>query len=160
MDTDTSSERSATLFLRADPEPGAEKPRQRVVERLSALERTGVFDEYEVVVWGREFRLDGPLEGTDYYRSVLDHLKTFHEWASRTGTSLDPVFERRQVESVLTGESFDVISLPVTCLAVYRGDDLDGVYPCRGADGPCSVSECLDRFESADTPETVGAPIP
>ncbi|MFC4357864.1 HTH domain-containing protein [Halobium salinum] len=160
MDTDTSSERSVTLFLRADPEPGAERPRQRVVERLSALEREGALDEYDVVVWGREIRLGGPLEGTPYYRSVLDRVEEFETWAARTGTSLDPLFQRRTVESVMTDEEYEVLTLPVACLAVYRDDELHRLYPCGSGDGACSVTECLDRLESEGVPTTVGAPVP
>lgn len=152
MSTDTSPERSAKLFLRADHDFGTEQLRQRAVERLSALERDGTLAAFEIVVWGRELRLDGPLEGTDYYERIVSHVEAFEAWAARHDASLDPSFRRRTVESFFSDETYELVSLPVACLGIYRGDDLEQVYPCRRSDGPRSITDYLNRLESAGLP--------
>lgn len=160
MNSETSPGLSAKLFLRADSEPGIERSRQRIADRLSALERVGTLDEYDVFVWGRELRLSGALKGTDYYRTILNHLEAFDEWATTTDESLDLPFQRHEIESVITGESYQRVVLPAACLAVYHEGELEGVYPNRSTDGTCSVGEYLSELEANGTPSSREESIP
>lgn len=159
MNSELPPDLSAKLFVRADPESGTERQRQRIADQLSELEREGVLDSYEVIVWGRELRLQGALAGSEYHRTVLDHVESFDEWATRTGASLDPLFQRDHVESTLADEAYDRIALPVACLAVYRADDLDGVFPCRTAGGLCTILDYLEHVAS-DEPSATAESLP
>jgi hypothetical protein len=148
--TDTRSTQRLKLFLRADPEPGTEAAKQEAVNRLTELTRSGHIDDYEVHVWGKELRTDGPLASTDYQQRVLSHVREFQAWADRHGYTLNGAFDRRTVRSSLAGESFTVLSLPTLCLGVYEGNELTDVYPCHDGEEACSVTEYLKSFEEAN----------
>ncbi|MDS0295252.1 HTH domain-containing protein [Halogeometricum luteum] len=148
MNSESLPNRSVKLFLRADHDFGRESPQQRIVEQLSALEANGELDDYEVVVWGRELRLDGPLTETDYYRRVVDHVEEFEAWAAGTDVSVEYLFRRRRVESAFVDETYDLLSLPVALLAIYRDGDVAQVYPCKRTDGPRPITEFAKHFES------------
>lgn len=150
MSSETDRERTVDLYLRAEPQFGVENQREAVVDRLTALEREEKIDDFNVYAWGREIRPAGPLEGTDYHRMVLRSLGEFEEWLRRNGTPANRLFERREVDSELTDETYTVISLPMMCIAVYDDGDLSGVYPYYDADGTHTVRECLAELETAE----------
>jgi hypothetical protein len=150
MSGKTTGERTVDLYLCAEPQFGVETQKEAVIDRLTALEREDLIDEFGVYIWGREIRPDGPLEGTDYHRLVLDSVREFEEWLRRHGASADHLFKRRGVDSEIIDETYTVISLPTMCLAVYDDGDLSGVYPYDDAEGTHTVRECLAELEATD----------
>lgn len=150
MSGTTHRKRTVDLYLCAEPQLGVERRKQTVVDRLTDLERAERIDDFCVHVWGRAIRPTGPLEGTDYHRSILDRLREFEEWLDRRGGAADRLFERREVDSAVVDESYTVISLPTMCLAVYEDGELSGVYPYDDADGSHSVLDCLSELEATD----------
>lgn len=138
---------SVTLFVRADPELGAETSKEAIAQKLIDLDRADVIEEYSVRVWGREFRPTGPLEGTEYHESLLVQLREFERWADRANTSFDRLFRRKAVSSSVTDEAYTAITLPTICLAVYQDDTLVGVYPHRDDTGTHSVEHALETIE-------------
>jgi hypothetical protein len=157
MSTSNTSQRRLKLFLRAEPEIGAEQTKQEVVDRLVELEREGHIDEYDIGVWGKSLRTDGPLTRTDYQREILAHLRAFREWAERHGVSLTCAFDERDVTSVLTEESYRVVDLPTACLAVYEDEALAGVYPCHDGSRSRSVLEYLEAMAADGQPRAADA---
>lgn len=136
------------LFLSADPEPGVEATKRAVLDRITDLVDRGVIERYEVHVWGKAFRPDGPLDGTRYQRWVAGHLDDFREWAADNDASLAPAFCEQHVECPLSGESYDVVSLPRVCLALYRDGDLWSLAPTRDAGGVRSPRDALDDLST------------
>jgi hypothetical protein len=153
------STRTLRLFVRAEPEPGTETGRERVLAAADRLRRSGDVDEVRVDVWGKEIRLDGPLVGTDYHRTVLSHVRDVESWAATREAPTVVPFAHHRVRSVLAGESYDVVSLPSVCLSVYDDDTLSAVYPCVADGCAHSVADGLadlaGRRSSSDPTEAV-----
>lgn len=129
---------------------GAAAERQRaVVERARDLVGAGDVGDLTVRTWGRRAlapeAADGPAAdapGAD----VLDTVREFQAAAAEHGLTLEPCFaERERRPSFFTEREQPrrEVVLPVVCLAVRRGGDLVGLYPCVD-DGECaSVAEGL-----------------
>lgn len=150
MSEKTTRGRKVDLFLRAEPQFGVETQKQAVIDRLTALEREGGIEEFQIYVWGREIRPTGPLEGTEYQRTVLDKLREFEEWLQQHSASADRLFKRREVDSEIVDETYTVISLPTMCLAIYDDNELSRVYPYYDDEGAHTVRECLDELERTE----------
>jgi len=140
-------ERVVKLFVRADPEVGAEGAKSSAVDRLTSLEREGAIDRFDCVAWGSTFRPEGPLEGTDYHAQIRETIDAVEEWASTNGASVEATFRRQEVDCAFTGETYEVVSLPTLCLAEYREGELDGVYPCHDGDRLCPVADFFDELD-------------
>jgi hypothetical protein len=119
-----------TIYLRADPEPGAEAGRARLLADAAALRRTDAVDDLGTFVWGREIRVDGPLADTDYHRTVLGHVRDAESWAASRDAPTTAPFEHRRVDSAITGDRYEVVRLPSAALAVHEDGRLSAVYPC------------------------------
>lgn len=116
-------------------------PRTEVIDRLSKLQSEEAIASFTVETWPTEVAIS---EHTEHGR-VVEMYKEFLLFAEENGLSITPPFERRTVSS-LVGESEDVLTLPIMCLAVYD-DGLSGVYPCTDGDQTWSVADYLDAFE-------------
>lgn len=155
MSGETAPGTRVELYLCAEPQFGVEHQKQSVIDRLHALERDDKIDEFDISLWGREIRPTGPLEGTDYHTSVLADLREFEEWAEQHDASAARPFKRRTLDSDIVDETYDVISLPTMCIAVYEDGQLRGVYPYGDAEGTHTVRKCLDDLDDADTEPSV-----
>lgn len=124
----------AKLFVRLEPETGLESRKEDAVERVVELDDRGAIADYDVFTWGKEIRPRGPLEEVPYYRTLLDHVDELQQWIDEAGV-VDCGFDHRDVTSTVTGEEYDVVTLPAICLAVYEQETLTEVYPrCDGGE--------------------------
>lgn len=134
------------LFVRLDPEVGLESRKERVVERLTSLEGREAIADYDIFTWSRGIRLDGPLEESSYCRTLLEHVGELRAWIDEN--CVDSCgFDVQAVRSTVTGESYDVVSLPAICLAVYDGDELVDLYPRRTSETVENVDDGLASLE-------------
>lgn len=117
--------------------------RTEVIDRLSALRSNGAIGDFTIKTWPDEVVL---TEHTEQER-VVETYETFRRWCGNHGVSISPPFERRTVTS-LVGQSREVLTVPVLCLAVYD-DDLCGVYPCTDGARTYTVTDYLDAYEGA-----------
>jgi hypothetical protein len=152
MTTSDRRSRSVKLFVRGDPEPGTEARKRHVLERLSELQESGRLTEFEVHVWTKRICPSGPLRETTFHRTVLDTLREFRNWAERTGRSVDCAFKQHETHSVITGEEYSTISLPMMCLAVYEDGALSGVYPHSTDAGVRTIQHVLEQLTVSDDP--------
>ena len=150
---DDNQRRTVRLFVRADPELGCEKQKQRVLDRLDELEASARIDDYDVNVWTKAIRIAGPLERTTYYRRVFNHFTAFQQWAVEESVALKSAFNVEAVDCEITGETYRVLSLPCLCLAVYEDGDLCGVYPHVDGETTRTIRHCLDELEASSRPE-------
>ena len=123
-------------------------PRTSVIDRLSSLSADGKIADFRVETWPDEVALS---EHTEHSR-VVERYKTFLLWASDHDRSISPPFERRTV-APLVGESRDVLTLPIMCLAVHEDGSLCGVYPHVDGDQTISVTDYLDACEEPSAGE-------
>ncbi len=119
-------------------------PRTEIIDRLSNLNAEGTIDEFTVETWPDEVALS---EHTEHAR-VVEVYKEYLTWATEHDLSITPPFERRTASS-LVGDTQDVLTVPVMCLAVYE-DGLRGVYPCTRDGRTWNVADYLDMYESVD----------
>jgi hypothetical protein len=119
-------------------------PRTAIIDRLSSLHSEDAIDEFSVETWPDEVALS---EYTEHAR-VVEVYKEYLTWANEHDLSITPPFERRTASS-LVGDTQDVLTVPVMCLAVYQ-DGLRGVYPCTRDGHTYSVADYLDAYEAVD----------
>lgn len=139
---------TVTLFVRADPELGCERQKQAAIEQLETLAAEGRIAGYDVHVWTKAIRLRGPLEGTAYYRRVIEHIETFQQWADHEPVRLSPAFKLQTVDCEITDETYRVLSLPSICIAVYEDGELCAVYPHSTDETQRTASSCLNELEA------------
>lgn len=143
------------LFVRTLAPTGAMGRQEAVVERLLALERRGGIAAVELTVWGSAVTLDSSCASVGSGVAVARRVRRFRRWARDRDVSLEPALATRTVDSSITGESYERVSLPRLCLAVYEGADLLAVYPHRRGDETRSLGDGIAALEAAaDTPST------
>ncbi|ELZ79078.1 hypothetical protein C455_09343 [Haloferax larsenii JCM 13917] len=148
MTTNTDEAKHVKLFLRADAEVGVERTKEAAVEKLAELDAAGRIDDYDVHVWGRELRADGPLTDTGHGAELLGYVEAFREWAREHDVSFESTFKEHTIESSFADEQYEVVSLPTICIAIYEGEQVASVYPCHTGEQDCSAVEYLETFES------------
>lgn len=142
-----SDHRTAELLIN-DASPAAWGEQQAVIERVERLVEEGAFDEYDVTVWGREIASSGTLGGTRFHYEAIEKIEEMESWTEgEPETTL--CFDRRELTFEVTDESYEIVTTPTICLAVYDDDELVGVYPREEASGIVTVHGVLDRLAAA-----------
>lgn len=136
------------LYVRTDI-PTVER-RDAVIEQLERLEQEGRIAEFQVHSWPRAISLDllGDVEG----RRVYDVVRTFDSWTSRHDRDMHPAFDVQRSRSTYTGESDELLILPVLTLAAYRDGDLVEVAPCCHDGAVCTVEDVLEALSTGREP--------
>lgn len=118
------------VFLRSLGAPaGCQDKQAAVFETLDRLEDAGIVSTSSVSLWGDRIYLSDRCSRTPVGEFVRGKIREFGEWAGeREGVDLH--FERRSIDSSITGESREMIRPPQVSLAVYADDSLAGVFPC------------------------------
>lgn len=130
------------LYARGSLSEVAGKRRDQVATRLNELASTGHISQVEIHNWTKKV----PLDAESRERTLYEQ---FSEWADAVGVELRPYFHTRTCYSMDSGAKGERLVLPVLCLAVYRDETLQSVYPHTANDGPRSVMDCLRSIESA-----------
>lgn len=161
VESSTGSEAARVhLYCRETLPAPVEKRPDDVTSRLSTLEQTGVVKSYERHTWPTRVPL---AECSDDLRET--YLE-FSVWAATTDRLLTPFFTVRECYLPGEPERTDWIALPALCLAIYRGDTLEAVYPHRDESDYWTVEDALDHLERAaiepssrDQPTTAGSSV-
>ena len=138
----TSTGTRVELYARTSLPGVAEKRRDEVISRLDELATAGHVSAVEIHTWEKKV----PLDAECRERSLYDQ---FRAWADDVGVELTPFFDTRECYSRDSGAKGPRLVLPALCLAVYRDDRLQSVYPHSTNDGSRSVMDCLRAIESA-----------
>lgn len=141
------------LFLRADG-TAVWTRQQAVIDRVKRLEESGSIDRYRLQTWNREASLEGPLAETMFHRAAVTKVDEFENWARGREERIDLPFERDEIDSTITEESFSLVRLPVVCVAIYNDDRLVAVAPCGCDDEYTSVEDLLDPLEREERPSS------
>jgi hypothetical protein len=128
-----------------DHAPPVGDPRRTVLSRLRELEAAGVVNDIAVRIWGKSVPVS-PDDTAAAASPVHDRITEFQRWAERNGHSLEPGFSRHEQSTLVSGESSEILRLPIRCLAVYEDDHLVGVFPCTVDRGTTTVADCLSRL--------------
>lgn len=127
--TATPGEIRIDLFVRSLQPPNWQAKQRRVLDRLEALAEGDVVDEFDVYVWGASAPPSPEDARTAFGRFVLDRIATFRQWARANDRSLGGLFEVREADSSITGESCRRLTLPAIVMAEYYDGQLGCVTP-------------------------------
>ncbi|QCC49963.1 HTH domain-containing protein [Halapricum salinum] len=131
-ETTRGGQRRVELVVRDDlPEP-VESRLERLSARLDQLVAASEIDSYARYRWSKHQSFD----------AAESRYVSFREWARDAGVQLSPGFDSRACYSMVTGECEQSLVVPVVCLAVYDGDEIEAVYPHVGAE-PRTVADGL-----------------
>lgn len=132
------------LYARSSLPTAAERRRATVERRLENLADAGHVTQLETETWETKVPLDESSPEWDRYDEFAD-------WADEVGVSLEPFFDTRDCYSMTTGERGERLVLPALCIAIYRDDRLQTVYPHSTPQGSRSVLDCLNAIETVET---------
>lgn len=131
------------LFARSSLPTVAQRRRATVEQRLEELVDVGHVDELASTTWAKKVPLGEPSAEHRQYEA-------FTAWADDIGVSLHPFFDTRDCYSMETGERGEWLVLPALCIAIYRDDRLQTVYPHSTPRGSRTVLDCLTAIETVD----------
>ena len=142
------------VYMRAFVPDAAQRRQEAMLERMRELSDRGKVDDVSVSRWSSQVCVSPGLEhdaadGAEAYRELRDA-------AAGTDLSIEPFFRERRGAS----EDRRVVSLPVLCVAVRRGDEITGIFPCSAEDGTYSVADCLDALEAEADVENLATDVP
>lgn len=134
-------------------------PVDETLRRLQQLEAEGGIDALSVRVWPDAV----PLSSDTVDTQVVQCYERFATWADREGMSIEPPFVVRTRHSSTTGETREVLTPPVLCLAIYENGTLASVYPRADEEGHRTVADAVEalgagkfRPGATDGPESPG----
>ena len=140
---ETPFDASVTLYLRTGAPTAARNQQANARARIEALAEAGILLDHTFSEWPSRAAVpnDGPAEsGVDTYDEFEEAV------ATRPGVQLNPFFEERSG----IGQTERVVVLPVVCLAMRRGEDLTGLYPCWNDGHHETVDDGLRALEVGD----------
>ena len=139
---------SVTLYLRAGAPTAARDRQADARARVEALGDAGLLPELTVSEWPSKAVVpsDGPADG-----AVVTYDEFADAAAARPDVHLDPFFEDRPG----VGRTDRVVVLPVVCVAVRRGGELTGLYPCWNGGTHESVEDGLAALEAGEDVENL-----
>lgn len=116
------------------------------IRTLREAEADGQIDALLLRSWPDQITLsdDGPAsEGVEAFEQ-------FSEWAYVEGVDIQPPFDVQRRDSVITGESREILVTPLCCLAVYIDSTLMGVYPHLDGGVPRSVTDAVAAIRTGE----------
>lgn len=136
------------LFVRSlAPIQGRER-QEALLGRLEQLTTDGQVDEFSVHVWGDAVATDSALAKTDAGKGVRTLVASFRQWALAENVSVEQFFEKREVSSSMTGDSYSALTLPSVAIAEYEDGELVGMGPHDDGTDTVTVRAYLDALAS------------
>ena len=126
---------------------GTHEQQRAVLRRLDALEEQGFVDRVRRQAWTHELTPDADDEWCENARAAYSR---FHTWARENDRTLEPAFRTRTVRSMVSDDTYDVITFPILCVAVYADGSLVEVAPSTDptTDSTYTVLDCVDDLET------------
>ncbi|ELZ16694.1 hypothetical protein C477_15000 [Haloterrigena salina JCM 13891] len=130
------------------------EPVDRQVETLRACESEGAVDDLLLRSWPKEVTLTDDTP----YQEALESVERFEGWADRRGVSIRPPFRERTATNQISGETTDVLIMPMLCLELYADDKLVGVFPHtdENADETYTTDEAIAALRTGELPTPLG----
>ncbi|KTG19455.1 HTH domain-containing protein [Haloferax profundi] len=144
----TNDQRTAELWIRPIRD-GLREEHQSLVVRLERLVREGYLDDVCMRTWNHNVDVETDTAPTQRDALIRERLAAFRQWARREGVELPTLDERATVGSGRMGPAHDTVVLPQTLVAVFRGDDVEAVYPHERRGKMKTVADWVEDAESA-----------
>ena len=130
------------------------EPVDRQIETLRACESEGAVDDLLLRSWPKEVSLSDESP----YQEALESFERFEQWADRRGVSIRPPFQERTTTNQISGETTDLLVMPMLCLELYADDDLVGVFPHtdEAAGETYTTDEAIAALRTGEVPTPLG----
>lgn len=141
----------ATLYLRSAPTGPAVRRQRTIRERFDSLDGDDGGPDRRTERWPRT--VTTPVdEGEAAVGAALARYERLAAAVDAAGGRLQPFFQRRARSSGLLvgGQDEQVITFPVCCLVLERGEAVTGLYPCWLDGVHHSVEDGLDALAAGD----------
>ena len=146
------TELTAVCYVRA---PLLLEPVDRQVETLRACESEGAVDDLLLRSWPKEVALS---EETPH-QEALESFERFEQWANRRDVSIRPPFRERTATNQISGETTDLLVMPMLCLELYADDELVGIFPHTDetTGETYTTDEAIAALRTGEIPTPLGA---
>lgn len=136
------------LYVRADA-PTVER-RDAVIDRLKRLERQNRIAEFRIHPCPRAISLGlvKQLEG----EGIHELVRSVQTWAAQHDRHISPPFDIHTSHSAITGESDELLVMPVMWIAAYVSGDLVGVAPSSEEESAHTLENARGDIEAGNTP--------
>ena len=124
-----------------------------IADTISALRehnKAGTIDALTVDVWPDEVRLSDGGAG----EPVVERYNRFLEWAGEHGVSLEPAFRRTERTVPVIDTTETVLELPVVCLTVRIGGEIEIVAPHSTEHTTYTVEDAIADINAGRVRET------
>ncbi|WP_436927195.1 HTH domain-containing protein [Halosimplex amylolyticum] len=152
--------RRVTVFVRSMLPPlGAKGAQEALIRGLNELEADGELDEVSVEVTGDRLCLCETCVETDAGSSLLESVGELDGWGREFDASVSRFFERRELDSTISGETARALVPPRVAVALYCDGTLAGAFPCEMGDAAVATGDFVDalaQFCDTDTPTSGG----
>lgn len=130
---------------------GTHEQQRHVIGRLESLVERGDVDRVKRQAWAHELTPDADDDWCEEARATYSRFWT---WAREHDRTLEPAFGTRTVSSMVSDETYEVITFPVLCVAVYADGVLVQVAPSTDPETNTTytVTDCLEDLERVAEP--------
>lgn len=122
-----------------------------IVEQLDDIGNDADAAETRIEVWGEAIGLGDVARETRRGRQILSTVADCREWATSADVSLEPFFQRRAGESLVTGQSRERLALPVRVLVERTKGTVTHVTPHVDDGTTVTVRDRLARLADRET---------
>jgi hypothetical protein len=130
------------VFVRSFRPPlGVHGQRKRIFSKVRHANNRGRIDGFDIYVTGEGFCLCDQCAEVAEENTLREAVLQLDRW---TEEGLEPTgFERREVNSSLTDESYQVLVPPEIAFGIYLDGTLAGVFPCLTDDSRYGIESYL-----------------
>lgn len=146
----SSTDITAVCHVRA---PLLFEPIDRQIETLQACESEGSIGSVLIRSWPDQVTISEDSPNGE----VLEVFDRFRQWANNRDVSIEPPFRRRTVTSPITDQSKRILTTPLLSLAIYREDQLVGIYPHSVDDETITTTEVIGTLRTGEVPTPLGS---
>lgn len=148
--TESEAQPTIEILVRSMGESYGTDRQERLIDKLLALRRQDIVDEVDIRALGTSVRQDASMQNTTVCEDVVETLSAIGDWKNRNDDIVDLPIEHRTVNDTFRQEHYQKWAIPTLCLAVYRGDELVGVFPHTRASGEqVSIEDFLDAMSQS-----------
>lgn len=135
------------LWLRENPPYCVRDVQEETYEKLQPLQENGIIASFSCYLW-TNIETSPRKTSTEHAAICCEKIAEFEDWANGHGYTLRPGFQTREISAMLTDETREEFVPPILCLAVYKDNTLEAVFP--HTDGECvrTVADGVEHLEA------------
>lgn len=139
------------VFVRSlRPPLGVHEARERIYSKVRDAKKRNCIDGYDIYITGNGFCLCDQCAEVTRESTLRETVLELDGWSKE---ELEPTgFERREVTSSFTDESYQVVVPPEITFGIYLDGSLAGVFPCVADGSQYGIESYLNCLLTDQTP--------